>query len=129
MALERVDGLGQKAMIGPFERAPFFRGCVRLDRFPQSFIQGDARIKRAGLGLHRIERRAKGRRRGDAFDVPHHAQGEVEPLRHDVDRLQRIRIGNGCLDATARVGQQFVDSRLHVRGFHLVKGNFKFDLG
>ena len=94
--LKDVDGLGEIAVHGAGERVGFLGGGVALDGVPQCFIQDEAGIERADLGLDGVVGGAQLGRGGDAFQMPDHAHRVVELFGHGVEGVQRVGRWRWC---------------------------------
>ena len=129
VALERIDGLGEVAFHRAGQRPGLSGYGIALDRLPQTLIERQAGVECTHLGLDRIERRTQLRRGGDTLQMPDHVHCVLQTLGHGVQREQRLRTGDGFVEAARRIRQQFVDRGLDLRGLDFVegytKGNFK----
>ncbi len=130
---EIVHGFGQEAPPLALEACAFRGGGVRLDPFPQPFLKGDARVERADLRLHGIERGAQLRVGGHRFEVLHHSHSAIQRFRQVVQRAHGVfegalagMAGDG-LEARARVAQQFRDGGLDVLGADAVEGDSELE--
>ena len=109
-------------------RAPaFFARGVALNRLPQIFVERQAGIERADLGLDGVVRRAQFRRGGDAFQMPDHAHGVIELFGHRVERMQRLVARDGFVQALLCVSEQLIDGGFDVGGLDFVEGDAKGD--
>ena len=126
---EIVHGFGQEALPLARETGAFRGGGIRLDPFPQPCLKGDARVERADLRLHGVERGAQFRVGGHRLQVPHHSHGAIQRFRQVVQRAHGVGegalagLGGDGIQARARLAQQFRGGGLDVGGAYAVEWN------